>query len=101
MWMTVLIAGGLFVALLAMLWLNLDDAERRRAEEAERAVAGTAGTAGEGQCLLCEAPLMPRRTSEEVVGELERRIAEDLAEIDALRGGREGALHLGAGRGRA
>jgi hypothetical protein len=77
MWTTALIAGGLFVAMLVMLWLNFEDAEKRRGAEGEGPVA-----VGPGQCLLCDAPLRQRRTREEVVGELEHRIDADLQDIE-------------------
>jgi hypothetical protein len=85
MWVTMLIAGGLFVALLAMLWLNVSDAERRREEEARAQAEREAARAEAAvpQCFVCDAPLPPRRTSDEVVIDLERRIAADLAEIGA------------------
>lgn len=79
MWTTALIAGGLFVAMLVMLWLNFEDAEKRRGAERQSPVA-----AGPGQCLLCDAPLRQRRTRDEVVGELEHRIDADLEEIERL-----------------
>lgn len=80
MWMTVLIAGGLFVAMVAMLWLNFEDAEKRREEGGTGAVA--VAPAEPGHCMLCEAPIRERLTSDEVVHALEHRITSDLRDID-------------------
>jgi hypothetical protein len=82
MWMTVLIAGGLFVAMLAMLWLNFEDVERRRTEEGTGPIA--TAPAAPGHCMLCEGPLPERRTTDQVVFELEHRIHADLQDIDRL-----------------
>lgn len=94
MWITFLIAGAFFVAIVAIGYFGFQE-------------GGWLGTGGEaarpdeaashaGACGLCNAPLRRAATSDEAVFEIEHRIHDDLRDIShALRaspGGSGGAL---------
>jgi hypothetical protein len=94
MTMTMLIGGGLFVALLALLWLNVSHHEEERAKRGA-ALPEDGHRHEPGRCGLCEAPLRERRTVDEVVHEVEHRIDAELALIARrMAGGPDDAARL-------
>lgn len=83
MWITLLIFCGLFVAMVASLYLEYEDRERQREQEA-MAVLASAPPARPDRCMLCDAPLRRARTTDEVVLEVEHRIDAELQAITHL-----------------
>lgn len=73
--------AGLFVAMMAELYLEYSSREEQRVKAATVELAGTAVS---GRCMLCGAPLRRERTSAEVVFEVERRIDVELQDIGHL-----------------
>lgn len=72
--------GGLFVAMVASLYLEYESREKQRARE-----AATVELVGRpGHCALCDAPLRRERTTAEVVFEVEHRIDVELQDISHL-----------------
>lgn len=72
--------GGLFVAMMAALYLEYEAREKQRAKE-----AATVELVGRpGRCVLCDAPLRRERTTAEVVFEVEHRIDVELQDISHL-----------------
>lgn len=83
MWMTMVIAGVLFAALVTMLTFGYLEVEREREKRAD-ALLANAPTATPGHCLLCDAPLRRPSTTDQVVFEIEHRIDRELADIAHL-----------------
>jgi hypothetical protein len=75
MGMAIAIGGGLFVALYALLWLNV------RHWEEERGRAGAAPAPTVRRCASCDRRLRAALPPEELVREVERRIEREQALI--------------------
>lgn len=73
--------AGLFVAMMAGLYLEYASREEQRVKAATVELVGTAVP---GRCMLCGAPLRHERTTAEVVFEVERRIDVELQDISHL-----------------
>lgn len=73
--------GGLFVAMMASLYLEYEAREKQRVKEATVELVGASRP---GHCILCDAPLRRERTTAEVVFEVEHRIDVELQDISHL-----------------
>lgn len=94
MWLTIAIAGGLFMAMLAILWFGYQDGEEQRRRQSDDVLA-TAPAARPGRCLLCEAPLRRLASTDEVLFEVEHRIDAERDEIvQVLRAPSDGFQRL-------
>lgn len=83
MWAIYLVAACFFVAIMAIGYFAMQEAEAAREPDAARRASGVAVPA----CALCDAPLPVRAaTSDQVVFEIEHRIDAELRDIvHALR----------------
>lgn len=80
MLLTTIIAGALFLGMIAILAFGYQRIEQERSEEAD-AVLANAPAAQPGRCMLCNAPLRRPSTVDEVVFELEHRIDAELRDV--------------------
>jgi hypothetical protein len=83
MWMTIVILGAVFAAMVAILALGYQAVEQDR-EQQGTALLATAPAAKPGHCMLCEAPLRRPSTTDQVVFEVEHRIHAELQDISHL-----------------
>jgi len=83
MWLTIIIAGGLFAALTAAVFLGYSQTEAERNGEAA-AVRDEASAPKPGHCLLCDAPFRKPSTADEVVFDIEHRIDTELKDVVQL-----------------
>ncbi len=85
MWLTVAIAGLLFVGMIAILAFGYAQAEQERNGKAD-ALLASAPAAQPGRCILCNAPLRKLGTADEVVFEVQQHIDAELRVITHLLG---------------
>lgn len=83
MWLTIFIAGGLFIGMVAILYFGYQQIEEQRQRQSD-AVLANAPAARPGHCMLCDAPLRRVATTEEVLFEVEHRIDLERQEIVQL-----------------
>ncbi len=77
---TMLIAGTLFAAMIAILYFGYADREKQR----EEARFENVPTARPGRCILCNAPLRRPATSDQAIFEVQHRIDAELSDISTL-----------------
>ncbi len=94
MWLTIAIAGVLFVGMFAILWFGYQQAEVQRRDRPHLSFEN-APAARPGHCILCDAPLRRAASTDEVVFEIEHRIDAELKDIGhVLRAQDGGFRHL-------
>ncbi len=79
MLLTVMIAGGLFLGMIAILARGYLDTERERAGKVEDAPA-----VQPGRCMLCNAPLPRANSVDEAVFEVQQRIDIEIQDVVAI-----------------